>query len=633
MCGLAGSTAAHADILDTMAARLGHRGPDDAGRWLERDGGTGFAFRRLAVIDLGPGGHQPMATNDGRFVLAYNGEIYNYRDLRSELEAAGETFRSASDTEVLLRLLAREGAAAVHRLVGMFAFALWDRERSELLLVRDRLGIKPMVYAPLRGGAIAFASEIRALASHPGIDLDIDPVALSDYLACLYVPAPRTIYAGIRKLPPGHMLRWRDGESTVECYWRPHVAGSRRPTVDEAVEELLPVLRRAVSGRMIADVPLGCFLSGGIDSSVIAAVMAGESARDSGPGIRSFTMTFEEAAYDERDAAAAVARHIGSDHVELPASPDLAGLLDDHVAAFGEPFGNPTALLINDLSRKAREHVTVALVGDGGDEVFAGYPRYRGGLLAGRYRRLPAWLRERVIAPAARLIREDSEGRHGRRRAREFLTGANLADAEMYASWVEYFGPEERRHMLGLDMPPPRPIAELYCEAPSADPLDAMQQTDLCSFLPGNLLAYGDAMSMSHSLELRVPLIDHRVIEVVQTLAPEVRFANGAKTLLKAVARRLLPAEIVERPKRGFNPPMGVWLRHDLKSLVDERLTPETTAALGLVWEPVETLLSEHRGGRRDHALKVWALLTLDAWWRNRPAPGFAARPMMEAEK
>jgi len=621
MCGLAGSTAARADVLDAMAARLGHRGPDDDGTWLERDGGTGFAFRRLAVIDLGPGGHQLMATDDGRFVLAYNGEIYNYRDLRQELESAGETFRSASDTEVLLRLLAREGADAVHRLVGMFAFALWDRERGELLLARDRLGIKPLVYAPLPGGAIAFASEIRALARHPGVNLSVDTDALLDYLACLYVPTPRTIHAGIRKLPSGHLLRWRDGEFVVERYWHPHFAGDRSPTVDEAVDELLPVLRRAVAGRMIADVPLGCFLSGGIDSSVIAALMGEESAREGGPRVRSFTMTFDEAAYDERDAAAAVARHIGSDHVELAASPDLAGLLDDHVAAFGEPFGNPTALLINDLSRKAREHVTVALVGDGGDEVFAGYPRYRGGLLAERYRRLPAWLRERVIAPATRLIREDSEGRHGRRRVREFLTGANLADADMYASWVEYFDPEERRRLLGLDARPPRPIAELYRDAPSEHPLDAMQQTDLGSFLPGNLLAYGDAMSMSHSLELRLPLIDHRVVETVQTFAPDIRFANGAKTLLKAVARRLLPAEIVERPKRGFNPPMGVWLKHDLKSLVDERLTPETTAALGLAWEPVANLLSEHRSGRRDHALKVWALLTLDSWWRNRPQP------------
>jgi len=621
MCGLAGSTAAHADVLDAMAARLGYRGPDDDGTWLERDGGTGFAFRRLAIIDLGPGGHQPMATEDGRFVLAYNGEIYNYRELRRELEASGETFRSASDTEVLLRLLAREGAAAVHRLVGMFAFALWDRERSELLLARDRLGIKPLVYAPLPGGAIAFASEIRALANHPGIDLAVDAQALSEYLACLYVPAPRTIHAGIRKLPPGHMLRWRDGHSAVDCYWRPYVAGDRRPTVDEAVEELLPVLRNAVAGRMIADVPLGCFLSGGIDSSVIAALMAEETARQGGPSVRSFTMTFDEAAYDERDAAAAVADHIGSDHVELAASADLASLLDDHVAAFGEPFGNPTALLINDLSRKAREHVTVALVGDGGDEVFAGYPRYRGGMLADRYRRLPAWLRQRVIAPATRLIREDSEGHHGRRRVREFLTGANLADADMYASWVEYFDPEERQRMLGHDAPPPRPIAELYRDTPSGHPLDAMQQTDLCSFLPGNLLAYGDAMSMSHSLELRLPLIDHRLVEVVQTLGPDIRFANGAKTLLKAVARRLLPAEIVERPKRGFNPPMGVWLKHDLKSLVDERLTVETMGALGLEWGPVASLLSEHRSGRRDHALKVWALLTLDAWWRNGPRP------------
>jgi asparagine synthase (glutamine-hydrolysing) len=615
MCGIAGSTGTDRGVLEDMMIALRHRGPDGDGSWQDATSGTGLVHTRLAIIDLSPGGAQPRLSEDGRFALTYNGEIFNYRALRSELEAVGERFRSESDTEVLLRLLEREGAAGLDRIVGMFAFALWDRERRELLLGRDRLGIKPLVYGSLPDGGLAFASEIAALRRHPGIDLAIDRDALSEYLACLYVPAPRTLHRGIRKLPPGHVLRWHAGQvAELRPYWRPEFVGTRQPSLDEAAEELMPLVRRAVADCMVADVPVGCFLSGGIDSSVIAALMAETLRKQGGPALRSFTMVFDEPSYDEREPARIVAQAIGSIHVELPASARLASLADSMVDRFGEPFGNPTALLIGDLSRQAREHVTVALVGDGGDEVFAGYPRYRGGLLAQRYRRLPSWLRRDVAAPLAAFIPESTKGFHGLRRAREFLSGANLPDAEMYASWVEYFTPEERRELLDSGSAPANPIATLYRQAPSQQPLDAMQQTDLCSFLPGNLLAYGDAMSMAHALELRLPLIDHRLVAAVGRLNPSLRFAHGQKTLLKAIAAKLLPREIVERPKRGFNPPMGVWLRRDLAPLVTDRLRPERLAPLGIAWRPVERLLAEHHRGLRDHALKIWALLVLDLW-------------------
>ena len=616
MCGIAGSTRAETEILDAMRDRLVHRGPDSDGLWQE--GGIGFAHTRLAVIDLGPGGAQPMVSDCGRYVLTYNGEIYNFRELRAELESKGDSFRSSCDTEVLLNLLRRYGADGIGRLVGMFAFALWDRQTKELLLCRDRLGIKPLVYAPLDGGHLAFASEIQSLKAHPGIDLSMDGEALSEFLACLYVPAPRTIHQGIKKLPPGHLLRWQNGTKTLTKYWAPRFDGGRTLCLDDAVDELLPLLRKAVASRMEADVPVGCFLSGGIDSSLIAALMAEEAKSQGALPIHTFTMTFEESAYDERAQALRVAGHIASHHTELPASSRLAELLDDYVAGFGEPFGNPTALLIHDLSRKAREHVTVALVGDGGDEVFAGYPRYKGGLLAQKYRRLPGWLRQGVIGPASRLIPESTRGHHGLRRAREFLTGANYPDSEMYAFWVEYFTPEERRRLLGMDMTPPSPIADLYRESPSSHPLDAMQQTDLLSFLPGNLLAYGDAMSMRHALELRLPLIDHRLVESVGALSPALRFKGGMKCLLKAVARRFLPSRIVDAPKRGFNPPMGAWLKTDLAEMVRERLSPDSMAALGMEWPPVKPLVHEHQYGRRDHSLKVWALLVLDVWRRSQ---------------
>ncbi|CAA7620912.1 asparagine synthase (glutamine-hydrolyzing) [Magnetospirillum sp. SS-4] len=611
MCGIAGLSAATPDILARLGDILAHRGPDGSGTLVCERTGFGLVHTRLAVIDLSEGGRQPMESPCGRWVIAFNGEIYNHAQLRAELEGRGHSFRSASDTEVLLALLAGEGEAALSRLVGMFAFALLDRHTGRVLLARDRVGIKPLVYGALPGGGLAFASEIAALKTVPGIDLDTDRRAMSEFLACLYVPAPRTIHAGIRKLPPGHVLRWSPGTAPViECWWRPAFTGGRALSVDEATEELMPALRAAVRSCMVADVPVGCFLSGGIDSSVIAALMAEARGRNQ---VSSFTMTFDQAAYDERDAAKVVSAHVGTLHTELPASAGLVDGLDRMIAAFGEPFGNPTALLIGDLAASARRHVTVALVGDGGDEVFAGYPRYHGGLLAARWRRIPVFLRKGVIEPAVALLPESSSGNHSLRRIREFVAGAGLEDAEMYASWVEYFPPGERRALLGGGLPS-RPIADLYRATGRTDPLDAMQETDLLSFLPGNLMAYGDAMSMMHALELRLPLLDHRLIELVQDLSAGLRFAAGKKTLLKSAARRLLPAAIVDRPKLGFNPPMGLWLKNELAAMVAERLVPERMAALGLDWPAVERLLAEHRAGRRDCSLAVWALLVLERW-------------------
>jgi asparagine synthase (glutamine-hydrolysing) len=613
MCGFAGTTKITPHVLEEFAKHLAHRGPDDRGIWCEGD--LGLAHTRLAIIDLSPGGHQPMVSACGRWVISYNGEIYNYQRLRAELEARGETFRSTSDTEVLLTLLARDGTAALTRVFGMFALALWDRERRELLLARDHLGIKPLVYAQSLDGSLAFASEIDALSVYPGIDMSIDPEAISEYLACLYVPAPRTARRGIRKLPPGHFLQWRNGSTTIERYWQPDFVGGKSPSVAVATDELLSLLRQVIADHMVADVPVGCFLSGGIDSSVIAALMAEEARRWGAPPIRTFTMTFSESAYDEREAARAIAEHIGSVHTELPASATgIADRVPGMLRAFGEPFGNPTSLLIDSLSAMAREHVTVALVGDGGDEVFGGYPRYAGGLLAKRYRKLPRWLRKNVLSSLAKYIPESTGGHHLWRRGREFMTGADLPDAEMYAGWVEYFSPQERAALLDLEQVPARPIAALYKTAPSQDSLDAMQQTDLQSFLPGNLLAYGDAMSMSHAFELRLPLLDHRVVEMVGRLDPALRFAEGKKTLLRAVAARLLPASIVNRPKRGFNPPMGLWLKRELAGLVAERLQPSRLEAIGISPEPVARLLDEYARGRRDNALKIWSLLMLEMW-------------------
>jgi asparagine synthase (glutamine-hydrolysing) len=609
MCGLAGLSSATPVLLDEMVERLAHRGPDGHGTWIDSGTGFGLAHTRLAIIDLSPLGHQPMVSPCGRYVIAFNGEIYNHRELRSDLERQGENFRSNSDTEILLRLLMRQGKEGLSKLVGMFALALWDIQTQELLLARDALGIKPLLYATLPGGGIAFASELLALVHVPGVQTGIDRDALSAYLACLYVPAPRTIYSGIKKLEPGQWLIWRQGQSpSLGNWWRPSYGGpSAIRSVEEASEHVMPYLRSAVQSAMISDVEVGCFLSGGIDSGVIAALMTETTKANHAPAPRSFTMTFEAGLYDEREAAAATARFVGTRHQELPAVPRVADSLPALIRAFGEPFGNPTAMLVYELSRRARSEVSVALVGDGGDEVFAGYPRYQGALLA---ERTLGFMPEKLRKGLAGLIPESQSGWHTLRRAREFLSAPSDA-AERYASWVEYFSPQERRDLLGLEQEPARPIAEIYRNTGVASTLDAVQQTDLVSFLPGNLLAYGDAMSMAHALELRLPLLDQRLVDAIGNIPAAIRFANGKKTLLKACAERLLPQEVIRRPKQGFNPPMGLWLKNELRGLVRTYITPDHMARLGIHWEPVRLLL---RDRYRDNSLKIWALLVLAAW-------------------
>ncbi len=614
MCGIAGTTRPTEPELQAMAGRLAHRGPDGSGAWVDPDGAVGLVHTRLAVIDLSPGGAQPMVSPCGRWVIAFNGEIYNYPELRQDLERLGETFASHSDTEVLLRLLMRHGLDCLDRLAGMFAFALWDRQAKSLTLVRDRLGVKPLVYARLADGGLAFASEIHALCAHSGIDLSWDREALSQYLACLYVPAPLTLHQGIKKLPPGHWLAWKDGQVTTGQWWQPHFGEGDTMSEEQAVEAVMPLLDRAVARRLVADVEVGCFLSGGIDSSVITALMAKQRKDQGLPPPKTFTMTFDEAAYDERHEARLIATHLGTTHRELPAQSNLADFLPQMVTAFGEPFGNPTALLIRELSRQTRQHVTVALAGDGGDEVFGGYPRYKGGIWAEfASSMLPKPVRW-VASKLAVLIPESQSGRHAWRRAREFLSALALTQPERYAHWVEYFGPDQRQALLKLASLPASPIADLYGGLGMDDPLDAMQATDLLSFLPGNLLAYGDAMSMSVALEVRLPLLDHQLVERVAGLSSRTRFARGQKTILKAVARKLLPPAIVDRPKLGFNPPMGLWLKRDLRSLVEERITQASMERLGMDWKAVNGILSEQKQGYRDHALKVWALLVLENW-------------------
>jgi asparagine synthase (glutamine-hydrolysing) len=624
MCGIAGYVGPlRPGLGERMAATLAHRGPDDAGEHVLDDGAgraAVLAHRRLSIIDLA-GGHQPQTNEDGSVHVVFNGAIYNFRELRRDLEARGHRFANRSDTEVLPHLYEEHGLGMLEHLRGMFAFALWDERRRRLVLARDRLGVKPLYYAEPAGEAeLAFGSELKALLRVPGLAAELDPEALDAYLAFLYVPYPRTIFRGIRKLPPAHVLVHEDGESTLRRYW------SFEPEPAEADEERVwELLEEAVGMRLVADVPVGSFLSGGIDSTAIVAAASAAGGRPD-----TFTVVFpDERRYDERADARVVADAFGTRHHELAAGARLGDLLPEVVRSFDEPFGNPTALLSYELSRLTRQHVKVALSGDGADELFAGYPRFRGLAAAATYRRVPRQVRA-IAAAGARALPESTQGRHTLRRAREFALAPLESLDDAYVSWVTYFDPAARTSLVAADVrerlrespPAEQFLTELFERAPRDDLVNRVSSVELQSFLPCNVLEYGDRMSMAHGLEVRAPFTDHRLVEYVGGLPGTEKLRRGTS---KAILRRALTGRVPQRPlakrKLGFNPPVGVWLRGDLAPLLDSHLSREVVESRGLL-DPgaVRALVDTLEGGRRDISLHVWALIVLEQWQREHAA-------------
>ncbi len=641
MCGIVGYVGAFRPPLERALAALRHRGPDDAGLWRGRLGEAeaGLAHARLAVLDPSPSGKQPMESADGRLRVVFNGEIYNFAELRAELERGGASFRTRTDTEVLLEGYRRWGDDVLSRLRGMFALALLDHERGRALLARDRLGIKPLYYSlaprPLASASLGegeraagggepapllFASEAKGvlelLPERPGIDLR----ALRDYLTYLYVPYSRSIHAGLSQLPPGHRLIWEKGRVSIDRWWRLPPVERPRPR-QEIVRELRSLLEETVRLHLVSDVPLGAFLSGGLDSTTLVALMARAGARP----VKTFCMTFEPGAglYDEREHAREVATRYGTDHTEIPVRPDVAELLPASVRSFDEPFGNPTALLVNALSRETRRHVTVALAGDGGDEIFLGYPRYQGAAVAALYGRLPRRARAFAAETLAPRIPESTRGRHGLRRAREFLSAGTLPPDEAYAGWVTYFtereqaallSPEILRATAGHD-----PLWHLRAALAPGDErglVDRCQAIDLATFLPGNLLTYSDRMSMAHALEVRVPFCDHALVEFMARIPASEKLRRlQAKSLLREAVADLLPPGVRRRRKLGFNPPVGIWLNGPLRPMLDDLLSEERLRRRG-IFEPaaVRRLVDEQRSGRRDRSLPLWALLHFESW-------------------
>jgi asparagine synthase (glutamine-hydrolysing) len=611
-----------------MTQSLAHRGRDDSGLWDEVSAdGTwiGLGHRRLSILDLSSAGHQPMFSESGRFSIVFNGEIYNFKELRAELASEGCRFKSNTDTEVVLHLYERLKEGCLDRLRGMFAFGIWDRQEQSLFLAQDRLGIKPLYYTE-QDNRLLFASELKAILRQPDFERQMDLQALDDYLTYLYIPPPLTIFKGVRKLSPGHYLLWRGGK-IVKCerYWE-LPTGTIDGDEADLVNEVRSLLEESVRLRMISDVPLGAFLSGGVDSSTIVGLMARQASRP----IKTFSIGFGQQTklYDELAYARQVAEYYGTDHQEIVVEPDAVNLLPSIVEGFDEPFGNPTSLLVYLLSEFTRDHVSVALAGDGGDEVFGGYPRYKGAALSPGYRKLPGWLRNSVLNKLAGFIPESSRGRHGFRRIKEFVQGNTMNPEDMYCSWVGYYTSEMKQQLYQPEFLAQGEMQEsnLFLKRLFADSkkrsrnsfFDQITAVDLQSFLPHNLLTYTDRMSMAHNLEVRVPFTDHKLVEFVTQLPPALRLKGFQdKYILKQAVRDLLPDTILKRKKLGFNPPMAHWLNEDLTEVLRDCLSERVINDRGYFrYESIASLLHLHSSGQRDVSLHIWALLVLEIWQR-----------------
>jgi asparagine synthase (glutamine-hydrolysing) len=629
VCGIAGVVGRFdPEVLARMTATLAHRGPDAGAVHL--GDGWGLGHRRLSIIDL-EGGAQPMSTPDEATWVTYNGEIYDFAARRDELARLGHRFTTSCDTEVLLWGYREWGDAVVEHLNGMFAFAIWDARARRLLLARDRVGIKPLYYAEIGGvggPTIAFASEPKALLQIPAVSRELDPTALDAYLELHYVPPPLSMFRGIRQLPPGHTLVWHEGRARIERFWDAPPRIDRRRSDEEWAEVIAPVLEEAITMQTVADVPVGAFLSGGLDSSTIVAVL---SERGGGP-VETFCVGYGADArqWDERAEARLVARHFGTRHHELELSVDVLAGLESSVRGFDEPYGNPTALLTSALSAFTRRHVTVALAGDGGDELFGGYPRYRGMMLSQVIDRLPR-AAIRGLGDVLARVSEGNRARAYRRWARQFMAGAALDPAERYATWVAYGRAHDRDRLLSPGMRDRvraagrvDPVRRAFESPAEGDLAERAAYADLHGFLPENVLRGSDRMSMAHGLELRVPLCDHRLVELCMKVPSRRRIGPlVTKRILRKIMRGRLPTRVLRRPKLGFTAPLGVWLRRDLEGLLGDWLGPEVVRERGVL-DPQEVarLVAEHQSGRRDHGQLLWSLVVLEQWWRMHHGDG-----------
>jgi asparagine synthase (glutamine-hydrolysing) len=620
MCGIAGMIGREGEAVTTAQVRrmtdtIVHRGPDDEG--IHAVENVGLGMRRLSIIDLS-GGHQPIYNEDSTVAVVFNGEIYNFADLRNQLQARGHRFRTHSDTEVIVHLYEEMGADCIAKLRGMFAIALYDTKRGSLLLARDRLGKKPLYYAQ-QGGRLVFGSEIKALLAVASGLADVDPEGVLQFFYYGYIPDPHSAFRDIRKLPPGHLVEYRAGEIHVRQYWDVPAYGIHDPGSDEAcLEEMERRLEEAVRIRMISDVPLGALLSGGVDSSIVVGLMA----RQSSAPVKTFTIGFRKADFNETEYARLVAERFGTDHHELIVDPDIAGMLNHLTGIMEEPFGDSSMIPTYYVSRLAREKVTVALSGDGGDELFAGYDRYRVNLERRQFDWIPGWMGN---AYRKHVYRRLPSGVYGRR----LSWNISLSSRDRYLDGLAFLPALHRERELfsaafletaeGL-APPFGQFERYYDNAPAHDPLSRLLYLDTKTYLPADILTKVDRLSMAASLEARCPILDHEFVEWVAGLPLKYKFRDGTrKYIFKKLAERIgIPSNCLHRRKAGFSMPLVHWMRHELRdSLLGIVVEPRTLQRGYFNPSAIRALLDEHLRGRRNHAGALWLLLVFELWHRN----------------
>ncbi len=643
MCGICGKVILNSgkvpeELIRRMCASFSCRGPDDEGIFIQHLGNpeaphisVGFGHRRLSVMDLSSAGHQPMSNENQRIRLIYNGEIYNFRQLKKYLEEKGHIFKSAADTEVILHLYEEEGISCVRRLNGMFAFALWDENRQRLWLCRDRIGIKPLVWCR-NGQHFAFASEIKGLLCDPLIPKELDNEALQMYLTFSYIPAPRTIFKGIRKLEPGHSLLLEKGNIEIRKYWDIPEADSSDTVSDFSASDIkgyksriVSLLREAVKDRMIADVPLGAFLSGGIDSAIIVALMSDCSPKR----VQTFSIGFSDGDFlDESPYARKSAEYWNTDHHEIRiSSRDMLSVLPDVLETFDEPFSDSSAIPTFIISRETRRHVTVALSGDGGDELFAGYRSYLAHYWLEKYMKIPALFRRSILE---KMLNSFPDARDSRfpdyiRRMKKFIRSSQGCFARRVLTLNEIAPARIRQRILDRGAFPGRNTdadtafhwTRQQLQTFKGDPLNAVLYADMKHSLPGDMLTRVDWMSMKHSLEVRVPFLDHRVVELAFRIPGHLKLFKGrSKYILKESFRHMLPKFLYRRPKTGFEIPIGKWLRNDLAFLSDQYLSPAKIKEQGIFDEKtVRGLLRNHMNHKTDTSWILWNLIVFGYWF------------------
>lgn len=621
MCGIAGmismtdgAVAERAERLDAMCRVMTHRGPDEQGTAVV--GRAAMGMRRLSIIDLA-GGQQPVYNADRTKLIVFNGEIYNYRELRKDLEVRGHVFRTNSDTETIISAYQEYGRDCVRHLRGMFAFAIWDDADQSLFIARDRVGKKPLFYALTPSGEFFFGSELKVLLTHGGISREIDRGALDAYLTFGYVPEELCIFASVKKLEPGHFLTFRNSEIKTEKYW--DLDFSAEPITDseeKVAEDLLERLRDAVRVRLVSEVPLGAFLSGGVDSSAVVGLMS----QIMGSPVKTFSIGFNEDSFDELKYARIAAKHFGTDHHEFTVTPDVVEMVDELVWHFDEPFADSSSLPTYMVSKMARDHVTVVLSGDGGDELFAGYSRYVTDRKRSGLERLPRSIRQHLIRPLSEALPHGTRGKN-------YLFNISLDAAARYIDSISHFnGPQKRKlysgatrtKMNGSFARGEALFRQIAANSGTDDPIENLLYLDTKTYLPSDILTKVDRMSMAASLETRSPLLDQDLIEYVARIPSELKLKGSeTKYIFKRAVEGFVPREILYRQKQGFGVPIGDWINSQLKERMTGDLSDRRTLERGYFDSKyIKLLLDEHARGRRDHSHPLWTLWMLELWHR-----------------